>query len=114
MAAASKMGSSMRSRLAIVALVASACAHATTQVVVVAGLGGEPDYEQRFAAWAEDLNKTLGAPESDTRVNVLSGAKAKRETIKSAFDTAAGQLKADDTFAVILIGHGTFDGSEYK
>jgi hypothetical protein len=104
----------MRSRLAVVALVASACAHATTQVVVVAGLGGEPDYEQRFAAWAEDLNKTLGAPESDTRVNVLSGAKAKRETIKSAFDTAAGQLKADDTFAVILIGHGTFDGSEYK
>jgi hypothetical protein len=104
----------MRLGLILAALFASASAYATTQVVVVAGLGGEPDYEQRFAAWAEDLNKTLGGAETDTHVNVLSGAKAKREAIKAAFDTAAGQLKAEDTFAVILIGHGTFDGSEYK
>jgi hypothetical protein len=100
--------------LAIAALLAAACANATTHCVVIAGLGGEPDYEQRFAAWAEDLNKTLGGPDSDTHVTVLSGAKARRESIKAAFDTAASQLKADDAFAVILIGHGTFDGTEYK
>jgi hypothetical protein len=101
-------------RLAAAALIAAMCAHATTQVIVVSGLGGEPDYEQRFAAWAEDLNKTLGGAESETRVNVLSGAKASKQNIKAAFDAAAGQLKADDGFAVILIGHGTFDGTEYK
>ena len=105
----------MTSKLAITAaLMASASMYGATHVVVIAGLGGEADYEQRFAAWAEDLNKTLGGADSETRVNVLSGAKAKRETIKSAFDTAASQLKAEDAFALILIGHGAFDGSEYK
>lgn len=104
----------MKLNLAIAGLLAAACANATTHCVVVSGLGGEADYEQRFAAWAEDLNKTLGSVDSDTKVTVLSGAKARRENIKAAFDTAAGQLKAEDALAVILIGHGTFDGSEYK
>ena len=41
-------------------LLASTCllaleAHAATFYVIVAGLGGEPDYEQRFTAAANDL-----------------------------------------------------------
>jgi hypothetical protein len=104
----------MRKGLAVAVLAAAAYAQGATHCIVVAGLGGEPDYEQRFAAWAEDLNKTLGGTDSETKVTVLSGANAKRENVKAAFDTAASQLKADDAFAVILIGHGTFDGSEYK
>ena len=34
---------------------------AATYYVVVAGLGGEADYEQRFAAAAKDLDRILGA-----------------------------------------------------
>ena len=30
-------------------------AHATTYYVTVAGLGGEPDYEQRFGMWAGEI-----------------------------------------------------------
>ena len=34
-------------------------ARAATYYVIVAGLGGEPDYEQRFTAAAKDLDKRV-------------------------------------------------------
>lgn len=97
-------------RAAILALTVALAANATTHCIVVAGLGGEPDYEQRFAAWAQDLDKTLrAAPES--QVETLTGTKATRENLREALRVAA---KADDALVVILLGHGTFDGTEYK
>ncbi len=75
--------------------------------LTVAGLGGEPDYEQRFAALAADTAKYGGA-------QVLSGTQATREAIKAAIDKVAAQSRADDTFILTLIGHGTFDGLVYK
>ena len=36
-------------------------AHAAPYYVTVAGLGGEPDYEQRFTALAKDLDKLFKA-----------------------------------------------------
>ena len=35
--------------------------HASTFYLTVAGLGGEPEYEQRFSGWAKDLDKILQA-----------------------------------------------------
>ena len=32
---------------------------ATTFYLTVAGLGGEPDYDVRFAGWARDIDKLL-------------------------------------------------------
>ena len=37
------------------------CARAAMYYVTVAGLGGEPDYEQRFTANAKDLDKIFKA-----------------------------------------------------
>ena len=31
----------------------------STYYLTVAGLGGEPDYEQRFAMWGKDIDKAL-------------------------------------------------------
>ena len=45
-------------KLALLWLLMSAlCAHASVYYVTVAGLGGEPDYEQRFTANAKDLDR---------------------------------------------------------
>ena len=43
-------------------LTAAAVARADTYFVTVAGLGGEPDYEQRFAKLAADLDRVFKAP----------------------------------------------------
>lgn len=101
-------------RAAILALTVAGLANAAaTHCVVVAGLGGEPDYEQRFAAWAQDLDKTLRAA-PDSKVETLTGAKATRDSVKAALAAAGKIAKQEDALVVILLGHGSFDGTEYK
>lgn len=84
----------------------------TTYVVTVAGLGGEPDYEQRFAQQAAQIETLL--KNGDTVVKTFSGPAATRQAVSAALAQVAAEAKPDDAFALILIGHGTFDGSEYK
>jgi hypothetical protein len=88
--------------------------HAATYYVTVAGLGGEPDYEQRFTAQAKDLDKVFKATGPGAHVFTLSGAQATADGLKAALATVAQQATASDDFVLILIGHGSFDGTEYK
>jgi len=87
---------------------------AATFYVTAAGLGGEPEYEQRFATWASDLDKILKAGGPDAHVITLKGDQATRANLESALKDVAKQAKPDDALVVMLIGHGSFDGYEYK
>jgi len=89
-------------------------AHAATCYVVVAGLGGEPDYEQRFTAAANDLDKAFKAQGPASHVYTLSGANATATRMRETMSAVAREAKADDDFVLILIGHGSFDGVAYK
>ncbi len=88
--------------------------HAAVYYVTVAGLGGEPDYEQRFTAAAWDLDKVFKAAGSTAHVYTLTGEQATAPQLKDALGTVARDARADDDFVLILIGHGSFDGVEYK
>jgi hypothetical protein len=89
-------------------------AQAATFYVIVAGLGGEPDYDQRFTAAANDLDHIFKSGGSTARVYTLLGAQATAVRFRETIDTIEREAKADDDFALILIGHGSFDGVEYK
>lgn len=89
-------------------------ARAASYYVVVAGLGGEPDYEQRFAAAAKDLQRIFAAEGPEAHVYALTGTQATAVQLRETMGTIAHDAKADDSFALILIGHGSFDGAEYK
>lgn len=89
-------------------------AQAATYYVIVAGLGGEPDYEQRFASAANDLDRIFKAAGPTSHVYTLKGAQASAAQFKEVMSAVAREAKADDDFALILIGHGSFDGVEYK
>jgi hypothetical protein len=89
-------------------------ARAGIYYVTVAGLGGEPDYEQRFTAMANDLDKLLKASGGEAHVFTLSGAQATRGQMTEVLGEIAKQAKPEDDFVLILIGHGSFDGVEYK
>ena len=89
-------------------------AHAATFYVIVAGLGGEPDYEQRFTAVANDLDRIFKSAGATARVYTLVGAQATAARFRDTINTIQREAKADDDFALILIGHGSFDGVEYK
>jgi hypothetical protein len=96
-----------------VALACALSAHATTYYVTVAGLGGEPEYEQRFSGWAKDIDKEMrGAP--DTKVETLFGPDATRAKIQQVLTTISREAKPDDVFILTLIGHGSYDGFDYK
>ena len=100
-------------------LLATACmfafpTRAATYYVVVAGLGREADYEQRFTAAAKDLDRIFGAAGSTAHVYTLAGAQATAKQLAETLSAVARAAKVDDDFALILIGHGSFDGAEYK
>jgi len=104
-------------KAAIAALVCVALAlqaRAATWFVIVSGIGGEPDYEQRFTAAANELDRIFQAEGPAVHVTMLTGANATAAQLHDALAAVARQAKPEDDFALILIGHGSFDGVEYK
>ena len=117
MAVAPEMGGHLRRATCFLLLLASALGAQTgvSYFLIVGGLGGEPDYEQRFVSYASDLEKICTAMAGDSsRVIALSGKAATREAIQQAFEKLAQRSNRADALAVFLVGHGAFDGAAYK
>jgi hypothetical protein len=93
-------------------LLLAASAQAATYYVTLSGLGGEPDYEQRFKMWADDIDGSLKKAGGDTKVFTLTAPT--KDKIKAQFAEIQRTAKPDDALVVMLIGHGSYDGVEYK
>src|ERR1700733_15053070 len=113
MAAAAQVGCGMRIAL-LWLLMTGLSAHASVYYVTVAGLGGEPDYEQRFTANAKDLDKLFKASGNGAHVYTLTGTQATKAELTTTLTSIAHDAKPSDDFVLILIGHGSFDGTDYK
>ena len=96
----------------ILLAVAAVSLRADSYFLVVAGLGGEDQYEQRFTGWASDLTKLLKT-EPGAKVDTLSGKDATKANIEAKL-RALASTKADDSLVLVLIGHGTYDDLDYK
>lgn len=103
-----------RTRVAALLALAAAPAFSAVHYVTISGIGGEPDYEQRFANWAKDLDKALNGSGGDVRVHSLVGLAATRTAAAELLGKVAAEAVAGDAFVLTLIGHGSFDGHEYK
>jgi hypothetical protein len=100
-------------KLALALLLLAIPAHAATYYVTVAGLGGEPDYEQRFKAIANDLDQSFQSSPSN-HVSTFTGPQATKARLTEALTQIAHEAKPEDELVLTLIGHGTFDGVAYK
>jgi hypothetical protein len=87
---------------------------AATYYVTIAGIGGVPEYETQFEKWAQDLDHQLKTNGPETHVTTLSGNNARREEISQTLNKLAKEIQPGDSFGLFLIGHGTFDGTDYK
>jgi hypothetical protein len=86
-----------------------------THFVIISGLGGEPLYEKRFSDHVKDLEKVVRVTAGDaSRVHVLNGDAATRTAINGLFERLKKDTAPEDSLAVILLGHGTYDGYDYK
>jgi hypothetical protein len=88
-------------------------AQAATYYVTVAGLGGEPDYDQRFTANATDLDRIFKTA-TGAHVYTLTGQQSTRAKLTEVLTEVAHEAKPEDDLVLTLIGHGSFDGVEYK
>jgi hypothetical protein len=111
MVASPQMGCSLK--FATLLFLAASTLHGTTFYVTVAGLGGEPDYEQRFALLATDTEKLLTEKGGDIKVETFKGASATKANLTASLQRIAQAAKPQDAFVLMMIGHGSFDG-EYK
>jgi hypothetical protein len=118
MAAAPEVGDRVRAALLAIGLAVAFLfaipARAAVYYVTIAGLGGEPDYEQEFTSLATDLDKLLKSSGTDVHVYTLMGRDATRSHLTDTLQQVASEAKPDDDFVLTLIGHGSFDGIEYK
>ena len=100
--------------LALVALGVSVPATAALRVLVVSGLGGEPDYEKRFQEQADAVAKAAArSGAAKDNVVLLSGNEARREAFERELGSL-GKAAKEDQVAVVLIGHGSYDGEDYR
>ena len=104
------------------AMAMPAAAHADERyALIVSGVSGSEKFAESQKAWVASLESTLQkrlgfAPE---RVTVLSeggsaAALANRGNVTKTLASLKSKLTADDTLLVVLIGHGTFDGTAAK
>ncbi len=101
--------------LASLLLLLTQTASADSYTLIISGLGGEPQYEQRFQEQAEQIaTNALASAESPEHVIKLVGAEVTRDKVRQELASLAKQIAAEDVMTVVLIGHGTYDGEEYR
>ena len=101
-------------RAALFFFLALGTLQASNYFVTIAGLGGTPEYETQFKQWAAAMDKALRTNGADCHVETLSGPAATRQAIRQTLGRMAAEAKPEDAFALMLIGHGTYDSAEYK
>jgi hypothetical protein len=117
--AATALGGHLSRRGALAVLLVAALtgmppAQAAARVLIIEGLGGEALYTRQFDAQVRALAASSRALDGNDAVRVLAGDQATRAHILAQFRQLAAQLGSHDELILYLVGHGSFDGREYK
>jgi hypothetical protein len=99
---------------ALAAVAVAPAARADLYYVIIGGLGGEPKYQELFDKEVQQLATVARRTTGNERVSVLSGQGATRAAVEKLLGSLRTKTKPSDTFALILVGHGSFDGEQYK
>jgi len=84
-----------------------------THLLVITGVPGDEEHAKLFAKWADAFidaaKKKENVPESN--ITYLSDRRATREGVEKAVADLAARAKPNDGIVVLLIGHGSFNGT---
>ena len=106
----------MKLRVLIAILLFPILAHAESSALIISGAPGDEEHAKKYTAWTETTRNILVGEMGflPGRVMVLNNEKTTQAEIKDAFAKLKDQLKPTDSFFLFLIGHGSYDGLEYK
>ncbi|MBA2301103.1 MAG: caspase family protein [Acidobacteria bacterium] len=117
-------GTARALRLVLAALVLALPRAAAAQerfALVVSGATGGEVYASQYAGWIDRFTRTLtGRLKFDpARVTVLSEsgnpqAAATADNVRKAIASVRQRMKGEDQLIILLVGHGTFDGTDAK
>ena len=89
--------------------------------LIVAGASGGPEYVAQYERWTSDLSTSLieKLKFDPALVTVLSDAsrsssESSAANVRRAIASTASRMTRDDLLLIVLIGHGTFDGTDAK
>ena len=101
--------------------VASAASAADRYALIVSGASGEPQYQQQYGEWRASLvgvlREKLGFDQANVETLFDGGDEDHASTaanVRKAVDRLRVRMRGDDALLLVLIGHGTFDGTEAK
>jgi hypothetical protein len=100
--------------LPLACLLLPTLAQAELYLTIVQGLGGTPDYQRQFDEQREKITAAAKTLTSEDRVAIFHGDTATREALLAHFDQWNARMDSSDRAAIYLIGHGSYDGYEYK
>ncbi|MCP5143725.1 MAG: hypothetical protein H6978_02760 [Gammaproteobacteria bacterium] len=100
--------------IAAATMVLTQTAAASARYLVVQGLTGESQYQGLFDEQLHVIEESARQQAADADITVLAGSDATLANIRSAFATLANGLTVSDSVQLILLGHGSYDGRQYK
>lgn len=96
-------------------------ASARTYAVVVAGLGGAPEYQESFADTTDSVHNGLLSLGNDPSLVIRLDESATREDILAAIEQQSQRIASDieqnevqPVFALMMVGHGNADNSGWR
>jgi hypothetical protein len=85
-----------------------------THLLVITGVPGDEEHAAQFQKWATSFidaaKKNDAVP--DAHITYLAGPRASRDGIEKAFTDLAARARPNESVVVLLIGHGSFDGTQ--
>lgn len=118
------MGAAVRRAflLLVVLLLAPAAAQAQQRfALIISGATGGDEYAAQYAAWTDGFSRTLvdRLRFASADVTVLSEtddrtAASTADNVRRVIGSIRQKMARNDTLLVLLIGHGTFDGTDAK
>jgi hypothetical protein len=105
-------------RFLLIASLLSAIPHAAfaqqTHLLVITGVPGDEEHAQKFQTWAatfiDAARQKDAVPEAN--ITLLADKQATKAAIEKAFADLASRVKPADAALVLLIGHGSFNGTQ--
>src|SRR5688572_2864150 len=96
-------------------LLAPAMAWADSSALIIQGVGGSEQIEKKLEKWGSGTRDALiqDMGFAKDRVILLAGDNTRKANVEQAFAQLKQQIKKEDNFLLIFIGHGSFD-TDYK
>jgi hypothetical protein len=85
-----------------------------THLLVITGVPGDEEHAAQFQKWATSFIDGAKKKDSvpDPNITFLTDKQSTREGVQKAFADLAARVKPNDSVVVLLIGHGSFNGTQ--